>query len=31
MSFDENLIEKYLRKWQERLRLKRLGYKTSID
>ena len=30
MSFDENLIEKYLRKWQERLRLKDWDIKLQL-
>ena len=30
MSFDENLIEKYLRKWQERLRLKDRDIKLQL-
>ncbi|EOU2101972.1 hypothetical protein C0L85_12510 [Clostridium perfringens] len=30
MGFDENLIEKYLRKWQERLRLKDWDIKLQL-
>ncbi|EPB8167022.1 hypothetical protein ACSXDQ_11410 [Clostridium perfringens] len=30
MSFDENLIEKYLRKWKERLRLKDWDIKLQL-
>lgn len=30
MSFDENLIEKYLRKWQEKLRLKDWDIKLQL-
>lgn len=30
MKFDENLIEKYLRKWQERLRLKDWDIKLQL-